>query len=66
MILIGGIMMITQEDIKRVLALFDDEDIPYILSDWVVGMMIPKKEESNKSKYVKIKTKGEKNDGSRK
>ena len=68
MILLGGIMIITQEDIKRVLALYDDEDIPYVLSDFVVKVMASKGISTGKENppKVKMKTRGDKNDGTRK
>ncbi len=57
--------MITVNDIKKVMALFDEEDKPYILMDRLFEIMIPKEnytsekvEECNK---VKTKVRGNKN-----
>ena len=64
----GGIMKVTMEDIRKVLALFDKEDIPYINFDYLFNHKILECDNTeNKSDYfVKIKKRGGKYDRSRK
>ena len=69
MIMVGGIMVITKEDIQKVLALYDVEDIPYVLSDFVMQILTSKmdiiRDKSNPNK-VKVKVREGENDGNRK
>ena len=66
MILLGGIMVVTMDDIRKVLALFDDEDKPYILSGLLDAMLdskdINKTSDHMNQPKVKTKVRGNKND----
>lgn len=65
MIVLGDSMVVTKEDIEKVLALYDQEDIPYILSDFVLKKMVSSIATKPEKKKVKVKAKGDKNDRTR-
>ena len=61
-------MKVSMDDIRKVLALFDKEDIPYINFDYLFGHKILECDniKNNPCHFVKVKKRGDKYDGSRK
>ena len=60
-------MRLDVEDIKKVLALFDKEDLPYINYEYLINKYTLENNSNNKSNpKVKIKKLGGRNDQSRK
>ena len=68
MMVIGGTMIYSFDDIKKVLALYDSEDIPFILFNNIFKEMKPLNSNNMDTQKVKVKSKtiGEGNDRKRK
>ena len=56
-------MKMNEEDVKKVLALFDDEDIPYINFDYLIqNNIIEFDNVQNKKSPIKVRKLGGRND----
>ena len=59
-------MKVDPETVKKVLAIFDPEDIPYIQSDALLALIEPEDDDIGDVDKKKVKRQGEVNDRCRK